>query len=136
MENNTNPRLKIVFFDGVCHLCNGFVDKLIQKDTHHSLYFAPLQGTTARKFLTTSDTDTLDSIVFYDNGRIYRRSEAVLGILKAAGYANFWLKLTGIFPNRMRDVLYKIVAKYRYRVFGKNDICRLPLESEKKYLLP
>ena len=136
MEKNFNPHLKIVFFDGVCHLCNSFVDRLIQKDTHHELYFAPLQGETAKKVLASLDRETLDTIIFYDNGRVLRRSDAILGILKSAGYPLLFLRLSQILPMQIRDIAYNILAKYRYKIFGKNDFCRIPLESEKKFLLP
>ncbi len=136
MEKNFNPHLKIVFFDGVCHLCNSFVDRLIQKDTHHTLYFAPLQGETAKKVLSSVDRETLDTIIFYNNGRVLRRSDAILGILKSAGYSKTLLRILAVLPIHVRDLFYKLIAKYRYRIFGKNDFCRFPLDSEKKFLLP
>lgn len=136
MEKNLNPHLKIVFFDGVCHLCNSFVDTLIQKDTHHILYFAPLQGETAQKMLSTLDRESLDTIIFYDNGRILRRSDAVLGILRSAGYSKVLIRISKVFPLHLRDFFYRVIAKYRYKIFGKSEFCRLPLEAEKKFLLP
>lgn len=139
MVKSENPKPhKIVFFDGICHLCNGFVDFSIQNETtQNQLAFAPLQGETAAKLLSTEDRANLNTVVFYDEGEVYRESTAVLRIFqnlkspwRALGTLGFAV------PKMIRDWIYRAVARNRYRWFGERDTCRLPLPHEKSQLLP
>ncbi|MCH7685255.1 MAG: DUF393 domain-containing protein, partial [Planctomycetes bacterium] len=72
----------IIFFDGVCGLCNRFVDSLLKHDAQNLFLFAPLQGETARKRLSKNDTETLGSIVLWEQGRTFRRSTAVVRVFR------------------------------------------------------
>lgn len=139
-RGNSGPEL-IVFFDGVCHLCNAFVDFLIQKETKKNqpprLVFAPLQGQNATKFLSESDRKQLQTIVVYElaTGRILRESEAVFEALsKTSGSLNWVGRLGRKLPLSARDILYRLVAKNRYRLFGEKDSCRIPLPDERQRL--
>ncbi len=137
-ESQIDSLHKIVFFDGICHLCNGFVDFVIQNGTaKNPLNFAPLQGTTAQKYLTTSDQKTVSSVIFLHDGKIERKSEAVISILKCLRYP--WpllAMLIQLIPSGFRNVIYDWVAKNRYRWFGQRESCRLALPHEKSQLLP
>lgn len=127
----------IVFFDGVCHLCNGFVDALITRDARHRRFrFAPLQGETARQLLSEGDRRSLETIIYFNQGRIFRRSAAILKILTSLGGAYRLLGLAWIIPPPLRDGLYTWIARNRYNWFGEREFCRLPLPEEKSYLLP
>lgn len=125
----------VVFFDGVCHLCNGFVDAVISRDKDHKLLFAPLQGTTATDLLPASDRVTLDTVIYYEAGRIYHRSSAILKILTNLGGPYKLLALGWILPEFLRNLAYNWVAKNRYAWFGQREFCRLPTKEERTYLL-
>ena len=137
-KSQIDPRLKIVFFDGICHLCNGFVDFAIQNGTPGNLLvFAPLQGTTAQKYLSVEEQKALSSVLFFSDGKIHRRSDAILMSLK---YLKFpWpllARLGRLVPAPIRDALYEWVAKNRYKWFGQADSCRIPKPEEKNQLWP
>lgn len=125
----------IVFFDGVCGLCNKLVDFLIRKDRKQSLTFAPLQGETALIKLSEKDRLDMDTLVFVDYKGIHYRSTAALRIVRHLTGA--WPLLYGfiVVPSFLRNWVYKVVAKRRYSVFGKKDSCRLPTPEERGRLL-
>lgn len=126
----------VVFFDGICHLCNGFVDAVISRDKSHSYLFAPLQGTTAEEVLPPKDRTNLDTVIYYESGKLYYRSAAILKILSGLGGLYKLSAIAWIIPGPLRDVLYKMIAKNRYAWFGQRDFCRLPTPEERSYLLP
>lgn len=139
MENMDVKNLKtkdLVFFDGVCHLCNGFVDAVITRDKTHNLLFAPLQGETAEHLLPAEDRVALDTVIFYENGRLYHRSAAIIRILAKLGGAFTLFSVALAIPGPLRDFLYRVIAKNRYSWFGKREFCRLPAPEERRYLLP
>ncbi|MCA9025689.1 MAG: DUF393 domain-containing protein [Planctomycetaceae bacterium] len=126
----------VLFFDGVCGLCSHAVDFVMARDTQATFRFAPLQGETARAMLPEADIVNLDSMAVAINGSIYRRSSAVVRILwqlgplwRFCGWA-LWL-----IPLPLRDLGYKLVAKWRYRLFGKHETCRLPTPEERERFL-
>jgi predicted DCC family thiol-disulfide oxidoreductase YuxK len=127
---------KIIFFDGVCHLCHAFVDSMIQADQKHRFYFAPLQGETASNLLPTEMSQTLESLIYYDQGQLLQRSDAILKIFADLGGPYKLILVAKIFPLPLRDFIYQWVAKNRYRWFGKRNFCRLAQDDEKDYLLP
>jgi len=131
-----NQDYAIVYFDGVCGLCDRFVNYLLRKDARRNrLRFTPLQGSTA-SVLKLTDEEKMESIVFEANGKIYRRSNAAIRILTSLGGAWSLLWLTMIFPRFLRDFVYNIIATNRYKWFGKHDACRLPSEEEAAKFLP
>src|SRR4051812_48163259 len=104
----------ILFFDGVCGLCNVSVDRVMKWDKSGVFRFAPLQGESARQLLTEADTRRLDSVALLANGRIYRKSVAVVKILWKLGS---WGKVSGtllwLIPKPARDLGYVFVARNR-----------------------
>jgi len=123
----------ILLFDGVCILCNGFVRFLLARDKQAKFRFAPLQSAIGQKLLAEQHLSTTDltSVVLIQNNKHYLKSKAALMVLKELG--GVW-KLFTVFllvPRPIRDFLYDIVAKNRYRWFGKMDACILPNEEEK-----
>lgn len=127
----------IIFFDGVCGLCNRFVDFVIRRDKRHHFRFAPLQGETARARLSSADVSELSTVVLLDEAGAHRRSKAVVRIL--CGLSVRW-KLAGFLlamvPRPLRDLGYKLVARSRYSLFGRKETCRLPTASERSRFLP
>ena len=117
----------VVFFDGVCNLCNGAVNFLIDHDTRKRLRFASLQSPEAEALLKPfSLPPGLDSIVFLEDGRVHTRSTAVLRISRHLSGAWRLGGLLLIVPAFLRDGVYNWVAANRYRWFGKRDSCRIP----------
>ena len=127
---------RIVFFDGVCNLCNEAVDQIVRYTDSDDLKVAPLQGTTARRFLNSEQIKNLESIIYYDSGKLLDKSSAALEISKFMRFPWKILYIFIIIPKFIRDPIYMLIAKNRYRLFGKKDSCRLPTASEKKHFLP
>lgn len=127
----------IVYFDGVCGLCNRLVDFLLRHDRSGELRFAPLQGETARATLPEADVRELSTIAFTADGHHWTESSAIVRILWRLG--PFW-KMAGtllwLIPRPLRNLGYRLVARSRYRFFGKRETCRLPTAEERDRLLP
>ena len=124
----------ILFFDGVCNLCNSSVDLVMRKNRGQDIYFASLQSDFAARFLGAHgirNTD-LDTMIYYTKGKFYFRSSAVLQMTKKLRGGYPLLAAFLAVPKLIRDGVYKWVAKNRYRFFGKRDTCRLPTPEEKK----
>lgn len=116
----------ILFFDGVCNLCNGFVTFIIRHDRRGLFRFAPLQSThgeAARQAIGPTGGDTL---ILFHKGRYHTRSGAALRIAALLGWPWRALAALFIFPPFIRDAVYRTVARNRYRWFGKRDACMLP----------
>ena len=123
---------KIIFFDGVCSLCNNFVDYLIDKPSLQDYKFSSIQGETAKELLEKSEIESLDTVIVYIDGQKLVRSTAALHLLSQIN--SFW-KIFWIIPTPIRDFFYKLISKYRYKVFGKRETCRLPTPEEKNRFL-
>jgi predicted DCC family thiol-disulfide oxidoreductase YuxK len=126
----------IVFFDGVCGLCNRSVDRLIRWDRGHVLRFAPLQGHTAAKLLPPERIIDLDSFVLLDEAGMHMRSTAVLRALEHLGGPWRAIILLRVIPGFVRDAVYSWVARNRYRWYGQRAQCRLPTPLEAARFLP
>jgi predicted DCC family thiol-disulfide oxidoreductase YuxK len=127
-ERATSDIGKIILFDGVCDLCNGFVQFVIDRDPHGRFKFGALQSPEAEDLLKDVDLDPadLDTVVYIRGDRIYTRSGAALRILGDLGgiWSFFALKL--VIPPPVRDLVYRLIAKRRYSLFGKKDQCMVP----------
>ena len=133
---NEEPR-PVVFFDGVCGLCNRFVDWLLAWDDQQRYTLAPLQGTTARQRLEPLPLDPAGgSIALLAGGRAYHRSEAVIRIIGGLGGAWRLAHLLRAIPGPVRDWAYDLVARHRYRIFGRREQCRVPGPEERSRFLP
>lgn len=126
----------IVYFDGVCGLCNKFISFLLWADRKKNvLMFATLQGAKA-KDLKLDNENLLGSIVYQKDGQVFLKSSAVLKILKEIGGVWNLLLVTYLIPRFVRDWIYDIIANNRYTFFGKNDSCRMPtIEERKKFIM-
>ena len=132
-ETETNP---ILFFDGVCGLCNRFVDFVLKYDRQGRMFFAPLQGTTAATSLPEDIVQNLDTVVFLNDKQWRCRSSAVVRIFwQLGGVWSVLGTLLWIIPKPLRDLGYKLVAGNRYRLFGKKETCRLPTPEERSRFL-
>jgi predicted DCC family thiol-disulfide oxidoreductase YuxK len=127
----------IIFFDGLCNLCNQTVDWILKRDKKQLFRYASLQGETAKTSLSETARDSLASIVLLNKkGEAVTESDAIIQILERLEGYSVLAKVLGVFPRFLRDFAYQIVAKSRYRIFGKRDTCRLPSAEEKSKFLP
>jgi len=124
----------IVFFDGICGLCNRFVDVVLKIDKKHIFSFSPLQGKTAERLLSSKNRE-LSSIILYVDGQIYEKSEACLRVFHLLGGLWRFFLILKIVPHPLRDFIYNFIAKHRYEWFGKKEACRLPSSEEKEFFL-
>ncbi len=131
--SNARP---IIFFDGVCGLCNRFVSFLLRADRRQVFRFAPLQGETALRTLAPASDDTLSTVRLVADGRVYERSEAVLRILARLGLPWRLAAVALLLPASLRDAVYGFVARHRYRWFGRQAHCRVPGPAERARFLP
>ncbi|MGZ0655615.1 thiol-disulfide oxidoreductase DCC family protein [Coraliomargarita sp. W4R53] len=131
----------ILFYDGDCGLCNRSVQFLLRRDTQKILYFAPIQGETARQCLPSALREMLSTAIYQRprlNGdvEILLRSEAVLCTLIDIHSRWRWLAtLARWVPYRWRDAIYNWVARNRHRSWSKNA-CGLPTSAERARFLP
>tara|TARA_B100001059_G_C17828303_1_gene582931 strand:+ start:1667 stop:2074 length:408 start_codon:yes stop_codon:yes gene_type:complete len=116
----------IIFFDGVCVLCESSVRYILNNDKKKKFTFSTLQGEYAKKILNPSDINALESIVLFDGKKVYDKSTAVIKICLILGgwYKLFYIAY--IIPKSLRDSVYKLIAKKRYKWFGKLDNCMIP----------
>ena len=123
MENHP-----IVLFDGVCNLCHGTVQFVIAHDSAARFRFAPLQSDAAQRLLRERAAvgPLPDSVALIEGGRLYTRSTAALRIARGLRFP--WPLLYGliIVPRPLRDVIYDLIARYRYKWFGRRDSCMMP----------
>lgn len=131
--NEPIPQNKnIIFFDGVCGLCNKFVDFILRIDHHNEFIFAPLQGEFAKKVLPEKYINEMKSVILLkNNGDLYSQSKAVIEILSDIGGVWKLAKIANILPDTILNKAYDLVSENRYRIFGKKDTCRLPSPEEK-----
>ncbi len=129
----------IIFFDGVCNLCNGTVDWILKRNSDQDLYFSSLQSDFAHQFLENQDLGDLsylETVLFLENGKLYCRSAAIFKImLHLKGIYPSIGKLLSWMPSFISDFVYKLMARYRYQIFGKKDFCRIPGPEEKSRFL-
>jgi predicted DCC family thiol-disulfide oxidoreductase YuxK len=118
----------LILFDGVCNLCNGFVNFLILRDKKNKFQFGSLQSVKVQAILNEYQysSNDISTVIVIENNKLYSHSTAVLKIVRKLGGA--WPLLYGfiIIPKTIRDFFYKLVAKNRYRMFGRKDACMIP----------
>jgi predicted DCC family thiol-disulfide oxidoreductase YuxK len=128
--------MKVIFFDGYCGLCNGFIDFMMMVDKKNTFKFSPLQGEYAKAHLPAQDIEDLKSVVLLIEGKTYRKAPAVLKALNELG--GIW-KLSSAFnllPDGLLTKAYDFTAANRYKIFGKKETCRLPTPEERERFLP
>jgi len=125
---------KVILFDGVCNFCSFWVNFVIKKDKKDIFRFAALQSETGEKYLKKIGLNITDpdTFVLIDGENYFIKSTAAL---KVARELKNWLKISYpliFLPISFRDFLYDLIAKNRYKIFGKKDVCRIPTAEEKK----
>jgi predicted DCC family thiol-disulfide oxidoreductase YuxK len=135
--------MPIIFYDGVCGLCNRLVQFLIKRDKRGALRFASLQSDFAAKVLgrhgiNPADLDTFHLVVNHEQPqeRVLSRGDAVLRAWRELG--GFWKTLAAVgqfIPRSLRDLIYGFIARHRYQVFGKHESCMLPDPTQRSKFL-
>lgn len=118
----------IIIFDGYCNLCTNTVSFIIKLDRRKIFQFASLQSVFAEQLLQKENLSSIqaDSIVYFEKGKVYYKSEAVLRITRKLGGVMLVLQIGYLLPGKWRDGLYDFIARNRYKWFGKKDQCALP----------
>jgi len=133
MTSDNNP---IVFFDGVCNLCNNSVQIIIRNDKNKNFRFASLQSDfTKQFFLEHQFQRKSDSIILYYESKFYHKSSAALLIAKNLRFPFPLLLIFWLVPAPIRNWVYSLIAKNRYRWFGKQDSCMIPAPGLKSRFL-
>jgi predicted DCC family thiol-disulfide oxidoreductase YuxK len=141
-ERNAIEGRALLLYDGVCALCNGSVKFLMKRDRLDRFRYAPLESDLGRGMLARFDIHRFpDGVVLVTDAltpaeRIFHRSDAISESLqRLCGPWRMAGKLLAILPHPLRDWGYGIVARYRYRLFGRYDICPVPSPEQRSRLL-
>lgn len=119
----------VILFDGVCNLCNSFVQFIINHDSGERFRFTSLQSEAGQKLLaqySTTVAATPETVILVEQDQLFTHSTAVLRILRGLGGAWQLLYVAMILPRALRDALYRFVARHRYQWFGQQESCMLP----------
>ncbi len=131
---NLSSSYKIVLFDGVCNFCNASVNFIMKRDKYDRFRFTALQSETGlelqKKF--NIDPSDLSSFILIEGNRFYRKTTAALRVGKALGFPWNLGYVFIIIPPFIRNIAYNIIARYRYKWFGKKETCRVPAPEEKE----
>ena len=128
----------IILFDGVCNLCNGFVQFIIRRDPAGRFRFAALQSEAGQALLAAHGLAPVaepESVLLLSGGRLYSHSDAVLQIARGLGWPWRLAGVGKVLPRTWRDALYRFVARHRYRWFGRQESCMLPTPALKNQFL-
>lgn len=120
--------MDIILFDGVCNFCNAGINFVIRHDRQQRFMFAPLQSAAATALGAAHQIDTreLNSFVLVQNGKAYTKSTAALRVVRQLPFPWKLLYAGIILPGFIRDSIYNLIARNRYRWFGKKDTCMIP----------
>jgi predicted DCC family thiol-disulfide oxidoreductase YuxK len=123
-----------ILFDGVCNLCNGFVQFVIARDPTARFRFAALQSAAAASLLRDAGVSGAlpDSIVLVAGGRARFGSAAALRILRGLRFPWPLAYVLIVVPPFIRDRIYDVIATHRYRWFGRRDVCMVPTPDLKR----
>lgn len=123
----------VIVFDGVCVLCNRWVDFILRHDHAGRFRLAAMQGTSGRALLMAHglSPDDPTSLLLIQQGNGYTDTDAIARVLREFGAGWRWLgRAIKLVPRFVRDPLYRWFARHRYRLFGKRAVCRLPDSTE------
>jgi len=130
--------MPILLFDGHCNLCNAWVQYIVKRDSSKTIRFASLQSKAGRRMLEEHkiDKNYIESLVFFEEGSFTFSSNAALRTLS---YLDGWQKhliFLTVVPRSLRDLVYRFIAKNRYKWFGRREQCMVPTAELSKRFLP
>lgn len=128
----------VVFVDGDCLLCNGFVDILIRLDSNHRVLISTLEGKTAQRYLPPlPKAREAWSIVYWDEQGFHTQSQAFVRLgHRLGGWLSVLSGIVQIIPAPIRNAVYRFVGRNRYRWFGRRSTCRFLTEKDQARFLP
>lgn len=123
----------LMLFDGVCNFCSGSVQAALKLDRQGVIRFTPLQSPFGQALAARHglDLENPDSFLFFDHGRALEASDAVLALAARLGPPVSWAALFRIIPKAWRDGAYLLLARNRYRLMGKKDVCMVPTPEQR-----
>ena len=123
--NNDKP---IILFDGICNFCNAMVNFIIRQDKKNVFLFAALQSESGKKMLEQYKIDwkANDSFVVIENGKAFTKGNAAVKLYNKLPWYWKWTQIFWIVPKFIRDWVYNVIAKNRYRWFGRKEECMVP----------
>lgn len=121
----------VLIFDGICILCNSIVNFVIKRDTKETFKFVALQSDKGKEFLKKHklETSNVETVVLITEDQYYIKSAAALIVLKELGGIWKSLYIFIYLPKPIRDFIYNLIAKSRYRLFGKLNTCMIPTKE-------
>ena len=124
----------IVFYDGACPLCSRVIRFILKNEKNDHLRFSSLQSNYSKKFFLKRGFTEVDMSTFYllDNGQLYKRSSAALRLIPYLKWFWIWLNIFWLFPKFLRDPMYVVVSRNRYKIFKRK--CDIGTLSEKRDL--
>ena len=130
--------MPILLFDGHCNLCNAWVQFIVKRDASSTIRFASLQSVAGRRLLQEHkiDENYIESLVFFEEERFSVSSNAALRTLS---YLDSWQKhliVLAVVPRSLRDLVYRFIARNRYKWFGRREQCMIPTTELSKRFLP
>jgi predicted DCC family thiol-disulfide oxidoreductase YuxK len=130
--------MPILLFDGHCNLCNAWVQFIVKRDSAGTIRFASLQSGAGRRLLEEHkiDENYIESLVFFEEERFSVSSTAALRTLS---YLDDWQKhliFLTVVPRSLRDLVYRFIARNRYKWFGRREQCMIPTTELSKRFLP
>jgi predicted DCC family thiol-disulfide oxidoreductase YuxK len=127
----------IIIFDGVCNLCNSSVNFIIKRDKENVFIFTPMQSKSAQALIAKYQVKNVgfDTFLLIKNDECYYRTDAALEITK--NLSGFWylFRAFKVLPRFFRDYFYRLLARNRYSLFGKADMCMMPTLAVKSKFL-
>ena len=122
MESNK----PIILFDGICNLCDSSVNFILKRDKKSLFRFVTLQSEEGEKIIATHKIPPeSDSVILVQNNTVFIESDAAIEICRKLPTPWKWLSITKKLPKKWPDKLYRLIAKNRYKWFGKRDSCRV-----------
>jgi predicted DCC family thiol-disulfide oxidoreductase YuxK len=129
MEVNLSAyRRPIIFFDGVCNLCNHTVKFILKHEQSSVILFSSLQSHLGREASRRllHESKHVDSVILMVNNRLYTQSTAIHMIANYLVWPYNWIRYTRFIPRPIRELMYRLIARNRYQLFGKKSTCMIP----------
>lgn len=126
---------RIILFDGVCNFCNNSVQFIVNRDPAGKFQFASQQSEIGEKLMAAYGVSGNDSIVYIEDGQAFTKSTAALRIAKHLTMPWSICSIFTVIPLPIRNSIYNLIAKNRYRWFGKRESCMIPPPSIRKRFL-
>lgn len=116
----------VLLFDGVCNLCNGVVQFVLTHDPKGEVHFASQQSPYGQRTMLEHGLSGIEGVVLLEGERVYTHSDAALRLLSYLPAPLSWLSALRVIPKALREIVYRFIARNRYRLFGKREACMMP----------